>query len=117
MPFVRVETSERIPEQDKGRLCAELSRRCAKILGKPEGYMLVAVVDEASMIFAGTPGRSAFVEVRSIGGLTPQANRELSAGVCTLVSEIAHVPANRVYLNFIDVAASSWGHDGGTFGG
>ncbi len=117
MPFVRVETTERIPERDKARLGAELSRRCAEIIGKPEAYMMVSVHDEVSMLFAGKAGPSAFVDVRSIGGLSPAVNRALSASLCEIVGDVAHVPAERVYLNFTDVAASSWGHDRATFGG
>jgi len=33
--------------------------------------------------------------VRSIGGLTPDANRKLSARLCEVVGSAAHVPADR----------------------
>ena len=117
MPLVRLETSERLAPQDKARLCADLSRACSEIIGKPELYVMVAIHDQVSMLHAGKSGPAAFVDVRSIGGLGPDVNRALSARLCEAVGAGAHVPSERIYLNFTEVGASAWGHDGETFGG
>jgi phenylpyruvate tautomerase PptA (4-oxalocrotonate tautomerase family) len=65
---------------------------------------------------AGNPGAAAFVDVRSIGGLTNNVNRKLSQQVCKLLNDSLGVPENRVYLNFTEVEASNWGWNGSTFG-
>ena len=67
MPFIRLETTERLPADQKASLCAALSRLCSDTIGKPEGYVMAAVHDQVAMIHAGAPGPAAFVEVRSIG--------------------------------------------------
>jgi len=67
------------------------------------------------MVHAGADGPTAFVDVRSIGGLSAKVNRALAARVCQLLGEVG-IPGGRVYLNFTDVPASHWGHDGSTFG-
>jgi phenylpyruvate tautomerase PptA (4-oxalocrotonate tautomerase family) len=54
------------------------------------------------------------VDVRSIGGLGPAANAKLAAEICAVL-ETREIPPARVYLNFTDVSAGSWGHGGGTF--
>jgi phenylpyruvate tautomerase PptA (4-oxalocrotonate tautomerase family) len=56
------------------------------------------------------------VDVRSIGGLSGDVNRQLSQKVCRLLNESLRVPQDRIYLNFTDVEAGNWGWKGNTFG-
>ncbi len=116
MPLVRLETTEKLPPDRKASHCARLSRLCAEAIGKDEGYVMAVVADGAAMLFAGKPGPAAFVDVRSIGGLTPKVNQALSEKICRALEEELHLPGARVYLNMTDVRADHWGHDGGTFG-
>ncbi len=117
MPLIRLETTETIPADQKIALCQRLSRACAETIGKPESYQMAVVRDGVAMAFAGKPGPAAFVDVRSIGGLTPEVNRKLAERVCKLVTESLRIPGERIYLNMLDVPGSSWGHDGETFAG
>jgi len=116
MPFIKLETNAIVGADAKPALCAELSRLCAETIGKPEQYVQAAVVDGVAMVHAGAPGPAAFVDVRSIGGLSPKVCQALAEKVCALLEREVGVPGARVYLNFTDVAAAKWGHDGGTFG-
>ncbi len=117
MPLIRLDTTETIPADQKAALCQKLSKACAGTIGKPESYQMAVVRDGVAMSFAGTPGPVAFVEVRSIGGLTPEVNRKLAEKVCKLVTETLKIPGERIYLNMLDVPATAWGHDGDTFAG
>lgn len=116
MPFVHLQISEGLEPEAKARLATELSRACAEALGKPESYVMVAVSDAVAMLHAGKAGGAAFLDVRSIGGLSPKVNQALCRRLCEIVARAANVPSHRTYLNFTDVAAANWGHDGGTFG-
>jgi phenylpyruvate tautomerase len=111
-----LETNERLAPKDKHELASALSQACSEILGKPERYVMAIVIDELAMTHAGERGPAAFLDVRSIGGLSSATNKKLSARLCELVSSAARISKDRIYLNFSDVAASDWGHDGGTFG-
>jgi phenylpyruvate tautomerase PptA (4-oxalocrotonate tautomerase family) len=75
MPLVRLETTEKLADEARARLCAELSRTAADLIGKPETYVMAVVTDGVTMQHAGTLGSAAFIDVRSIGGLSPQARR------------------------------------------
>jgi hypothetical protein len=89
----------------------------AEVIGKPEQYVQAIVhqgKDHVSVLHGGAEGPSAFVEVRSIGGLSAKVNRTLSERICALLAE-QKIPGERVYLNFVDVPATNWGHDGATF--
>jgi phenylpyruvate tautomerase len=115
MPLLKLDTTQRLSDPDKRALCARLSRICAETLGKPEAYVMVVVADGVAMLHGGEPGPAAFADVRSIGGLSGKVNAALSERICKALHELAHVPADRVYLNFVSMEASSWGHDGATF--
>ena len=116
MPLIRLETSEKLSAQVRDAVCEKLSRVAAEVIGKPEQYVQAIVAAEpVAMRHAGQAGPAAFVEVRSIGGLTPKVNGVLAQRICAVLAEV-RIPGERVYLNFVDVPASSWGHDGATFG-
>lgn len=94
---------------------ADLSLLVAEILGKPEEYVMVTI-SPAAILMSGRPGDAAFVDVRSIGGLSVDKNRQLSQKICGLLNRSLSVPPKRIYLNFTDVEAANWGWDGNTFG-
>jgi phenylpyruvate tautomerase len=117
MPLLKLETTVVLPEDKRQALLASLSKIVAETIGKPEQYVMVAVAaNQAALQMSGSPGNAAFVEVRSIGGLSNDVNRKLSQKVCKLLNDSLGVPANRIYLNFSDVQASHWGWNGSTFG-
>lgn len=115
MPLLRLETTVVLAEEKRKALVASLSKIVAETIGKPEQYVMVTA-SQVAMLMAGKVGEAAFVDVRSIGGLTDEVNRKLAQQVCGLLHESLGVPQNRVYLNFTDVPAGRWGWNGGTFG-
>jgi phenylpyruvate tautomerase PptA (4-oxalocrotonate tautomerase family) len=115
MPLLKLETTV-VRSEDKWKaLLVSLSNTVAETIGKPEQYVMVTA-SQAVMLMSGNPGDAAFVDVRSIGGLTGEVNRKLSQKICALLNDSLGVPENRVYLNFTDVKASNWGWNGSTFG-
>jgi len=115
MPLLKLETTVDLTE-DKGKaLLASLSKTVAEVIGKPQQYVMVTA-SQAAIQMSGSPGDAAFVDIRSIGGLTGDLNRKLSQKVCQLLHDSLGIPPNRIYLNFTDVKASHWGWNGSTFG-
>jgi phenylpyruvate tautomerase len=112
---LKLETAVVLPEDEQKALLAALSKTVAEAIGKPEQYVMVSA-GRAAMLMSGQPGDSAFVDLRSIGGLTAAVNRTLSQQVCKLLNDTLGVPPNRIYLNFTDVEPSNWGWNGSTFG-
>ena len=115
MPLLKLETTVIITEEKRKALLAALSKAVAATIGKPEQYDMV-MIGSAAILMSGNPGDAAFVDVRSIGGLTGDVNRKLSQQVCKLLNDTLGVAENRIYLNFTDVQASNWGWNGSTFG-
>lgn len=114
MPLIKLQTSVKI--QDKSSLVLELSKLCAGIIRKPESYVQSIVEDDAVISMGGKVIDSAFIEVRSIGGINPSANKELSSAICKVLEEKLKIKPSSVYINFIDISASNWGNNSTTFG-
>ena len=68
----------------------------------------MVTASQAAMQMSGSLGDAAFVDVRSIGGLTGVVNRKLSQKVCQLLHHSLGIPPDRIDLNFTDVQASHW---------
>ena len=112
MPLINLRTSLISVDDDDG-LLLQLSSLLAELTGKPEAYVMTLLETGVPMTFAGTTDPCAYVEVKSIGALRPPA---MAAAVCDLISARTGIPANRIYIGFEDVPASSWGWNGSTFG-
>ena len=115
MPLLKLDTTVALSEDQQSALLSALSKIVATAIGKPEQYVMV-VISPAAMLMSGQPGDAAFVDIRSIGGLTGNVNRQLAEKMGSLLTNSLGIPADRIYLNFTDVAASNWGWNGETFG-
>ncbi len=111
MPMINVKCSCDIPQP----VLKELSSIAADIIGKPLQYVMAAG-SRTDIILAGSAEPAAFVEVKSIGGLTSEVNRNLSQKICALLEKELHIPAERTYITFQSFTADSWGWNGSTFG-
>ena len=115
MPLLKLETTVALTDEKRKSLLASLSKIVANTIGKPEQYVMVAV-SHSDIVMSGKAGTAAFVDLRSIGGLSGDANRKLTEGICDALEESLAIPPDRVYATFTDVQASHWGWDGATFG-
>jgi phenylpyruvate tautomerase len=117
MPLITVTTSAEPPAEEKAAaLLRDLSSTAARLLGKPEAYVMTCLAPRSRMTFAGAFAPCCLVEIKSIGGLGGDRPTRLTDAVCTLVRDALGVPTDRVYVVFADVAATMWGFDGQTFG-
>ncbi|MCU0857467.1 MAG: phenylpyruvate tautomerase MIF-related protein [Pontiellaceae bacterium] len=111
MPLINIQTPREIPSS----VLAGLSKIVAETIGKPETYVMVNS-SSADLMMAGSAGHAAFVEVKSIGGLTREVNEKLADKICGLLEAKLQIPPERVYLNFTEVPASQWGWNSSLFG-
>jgi phenylpyruvate tautomerase len=115
MPLLKLETTVILSEDKRKSLLTALSKTVAGTIGKPEQYVMVTI-SQAAMLMSAKPSDAAFVDIRSIGGLSGDVNRKLSQEVCKLLTDSLGISPERVYLNFTDMEAGNWGWNGSTFG-
>jgi len=115
MPFVSLKVSVSVDEKSQQDLLGKISKIIAEGVGKSEKYVM-ASVESCAMVMSSLPGDAAFADVRSIGGLSREINRNLSQQICMLIYEMLGIPQDRIYINFFDIGRDSWGWNGTTFG-
>lgn len=115
MPLLKIAFSH--PEDSEAvrdRLLHEGTRALVEVMGKPERFVLV-LCEREQMAFGDSTDACAYLELRSIGGLDEEVNAAVSERLCAMMREVAGVPEDRVFLNFVDMDRSHWGWNGGTF--
>ena len=112
MPLINVKTN--ISDvQAPDALLKSLSAALATATGKPESYVMTLLNSGVPMTFAGSNEPCAYVEIKSIGALSPP---EMSDQFCELIKGSLGISKDRIYIGFDDVNASDWGWNGRTFG-
>ena len=115
MPMLNLKTNVVIPDDKLEKLISGLSTVVSDGIGKPEQYVMI-VVEPATLLLGGKPGPAAFIDLRSIGGLSPAVNKRLSALLSDAMLRVLGIPGNRVFMNFTDVPGGNWGWDSSTLG-
>ncbi len=112
MPAVTIRTSLK-DVQDSNSFLLAVSKSISELTGKPETYVMTLLHTGMQMSFAGSLEPCCFVEVDSIGSLSPKS---MSKTICELIESHLGIESNRTYIKFFDVEASKWGFDKTTFG-
>ncbi len=114
MPLLKISTNRPLDEDAVQALLGEASAEVARMLGKPEQYVMVDVSAGRAMSFAGSTAPLAYLELKSIG-LPGDRTADFSGRLCALISEHLGVPGDRVYIEFSDAERHLWGWNGATF--
>jgi len=113
MPFIQVNTSSKSVIENDYLLQKDISRMIAELTRKPENYVMTMIQKDSNMTFAGSDEPCCFINVKSIGSLSPSS---MSKSLCELIESRTNINTNRIYIEFIDVKASNWGFNNSTFG-
>jgi phenylpyruvate tautomerase len=116
MPLIKVQTSIAAPDQSEvAALLKDLSASLAKHLSKPESYVMTAFEPNVAMTFGGTTEPVCYIEIKSVGTMSPTQTKTMSQDFCQKIQQAIGVPANRTYIEFADAKGAMWGWNGSTF--
>ncbi|XP_076915831.1 uncharacterized protein LOC143575310 [Bidens hawaiensis] len=115
MPCLNVSTNVNLDGVDTSSILSEATSAVAKIIGKPEAYVMVVLKGSVPIAFGGTEQPAAYGEIVSIGGLNADVNKKLSAAVAEILETKLSVPKSRFFLKFYDTKGSFFGWNGSTF--
>ncbi|MBL4711762.1 MAG: hypothetical protein JKX75_04585 [Gammaproteobacteria bacterium] len=112
MPLLAITTNTKI----KNHLhVSELaSKFTAELLGKPESYVMVKILPEQPLIFAGTNEPAAHVTLKSLG-LAENETSELSSKICSFITTQFNIKSARIYIEFSNPERHMWGWNEKTF--
>ncbi|KAK1417092.1 hypothetical protein QVD17_26214 [Tagetes erecta] len=115
MPTLKLFTNIPVDPVIASDILKDATKAVAKIIGKPESYVMIVVNGGVPISFAGTEEPAAYGEVISIGGLNPTVNGNLSSTIADILQTKLSVDSSRFYIKFYDVERSFFGFNGSTF--
>ncbi len=116
MPLLHLCTSSPpMDEPKRAQLLKGLSTLVARLLGKPERYVMIGLAAREEMSFAGSNAPACYAELKNVGTLTPEQTEELSRVLCQELSRGLGVAQDRIYIEFTNADGAMWGWNGGTF--
>jgi phenylpyruvate tautomerase len=117
MPLIKVQTSTAAPDQAAiDALLKSLSASLAKHTGKPEFYVMTVFEPNIAMSFGGTFDPVCYIEIKSVGSMSPAQTKAMSQDFCQQIADKLGVRSDRTYLEFADAKGAMWGWNGSTFG-
>ena len=117
MPLLQVFTSAHPADEHKrAHLLKSLSALVARLLNKPESYVMVSLAARTEMSFAGSGAPACYAELKNVGTLSPGQVENLAKVLCQELSAGFGVPADRIYIEFTNADGAMWGWNGHTFG-
>jgi len=116
MPLLRITTSKQVDISIQKNILKMFSSLLANILSKSEDYIQTIFHDNKIMTFAKTSEDTAFIEIKSIGGLTAVHCQDLTSQCCSLLEKELNIQASRIYVEFSDIHATLFGWNNKTFG-
>jgi len=93
-----------------------VSKAISARTGKPEQWIAVSIVDNASVIFGGSDAPCALGTMYSIGCIAMESNGGLTSDVTDLLEPFG-VAESRIYINFFDMPRANVGWSRRTFAG
>jgi hypothetical protein len=114
MPLLTINSNISLDRQAAQQLAFRASAHTAQLLGKPEGYIMVQVVTDIIMSFAGNDEPCARLELKSLG-LPESSTSAYSEELCSIIEAETGIPPERIYIEFSSPARHMWGWDRRTF--
>lgn len=114
MPYLSIQTNQKLNQQDSAEILKKVSQGTAEILGKPESYVMVSLQASVPMCFAGTEDAAAYVQLKSLG-LPESSTADFSQALCSLLQSVIAVNPDRIYIEFSGPDRHMWGWNNKTF--
>jgi len=114
MPYLKINTNLRVESNIQNQLCLQASALIARILAKPESYVMIEINNDLCMSFAGNQKPLAYLELKSLG-LPEDKTSLLSESLCQFINNELGIPEDRIYIEFASGQRHLWGWNNKTF--
>ncbi|RHN64686.1 putative intramolecular oxidoreductase [Medicago truncatula] len=115
MPTLNLFTNIPVDPVIASDILRDATKVVAKIIGKPESYVMILLNGGVPIAFGGTEEPAAYGELISIGGLGPSVNAKLSSTIAQILQTKLYIDSSRFYIKFYDSERSFFGFNGSTF--
>ncbi len=113
MPMIEAKVSMSLPAEKRDVLKADFGKAIS-ILGKPESYLMINLVDNQDLYFGGKKlDKGAYVDVKVLGNVDSGASSKMTAELCRILEAELGIPGDAVYVSYW--GTSNWGWNGSNF--
>ncbi|KAK9168021.1 hypothetical protein Syun_000161 [Stephania yunnanensis] len=105
MPCLNLSTNVCLEGVDTSPIFSEATKVIAKIIGRPESYVMILLKGSVHISFEGTQEPAAFGELISIGGLNSEVNKKLRGAIGDILQSKLSIPKTRFFLKMYDTKA------------
>ena len=111
--MIEVKVTMQLPVEKRDILKAEFGKAIS-IIGKPESYLMINLVDNQDLYFGGKKlEKGAYVEVKVFGYDDSDASSKMTTRVCEILEKELGIPGEAVYVSYF--GTSNWGWNGSNF--
>ena len=110
MPYINISTSLKL--EDKKKLIEEISVLISSLTNKSKKFVMAKLDDNCNMFFDNQKP-CCFVEIKSIGSLSPS---DMAMTISDFICQKMGISLDKIYISFEDVSPSMWAWNGRTFG-
>jgi phenylpyruvate tautomerase PptA (4-oxalocrotonate tautomerase family) len=114
MPYLSLETNRDIGRDQQSEIIIQASALVAKLLDKPEQYVMIALKPQTNMMFGGSEAPTAFLQLKSIG-LPKERCDDLADALCHFLQERLSIAKERVFIAFTDLERDMFAWNAKTF--
>ena len=115
MPYFSIQTSKALDKTSADDLAVKASDFISKTLGKPEAYVMTAVVHSVSMSFGGSVDAPAALACLKSIGLQKERCADLSKAICGFLEKELGVAPDRAFIDFNPLDGGYFGWNNKTF--
>ncbi len=111
MPLMIIKTSAQFSEE-KANEVLKAGTKVLSDLGRKESHAMV-LLQKVDGMMGGKPGPVAFVEFRSMVGLTHEFNHKFVEQLAPVLENLLGITPHNIYMNFTTVPETAWGWERG----
>ena len=113
MPMIEANVTMQLPAEKRDILKTEFGKAIT-IMGKPESYLMINLIDNQDLCFAGNKlDNGAYIEVKVLGSVDAGASDKMTARLCEILQNELGIPGDAVYVSYW--GTTNWGWNGGNF--
>ena len=113
MPMIEAKVTMQLPAEKRDVLKAEFGKAIS-ILGKPESYLMINLVENQDLYFGGKKlDKGAYVEIKVLGNVDSSSSNKMTAKICEILEKQLDIPGDAVYVSYF--GTSNWGWNGSNF--
>ncbi|MDR1002721.1 MAG: hypothetical protein LBL82_05580 [Oscillospiraceae bacterium] len=108
MPYVEIKTNRFVREECADEIKSEIASAIAIFPGKSEQWLMVSVLSDIKLYFAGSDAPAAVAEVMLFGTPDKQKAEQVTAKITSILAEKLKVEASRIYVKYEGCAIWGW---------